>query len=231
MEIWFRLLEQTLTPDGEATGPLFPVHCQKQWKCLCSQISPLYYCSSTKEKYTQHISINEHSSLAPILWLPHCNNIPRWTVLMRLLNHPVTSHSVKCYFWCNYTSSCHSKQEVNNLNTVNVISSCDAQSWKTWTHRCSQYDEQVCTGMTRRLLPVKLLPELPKHLRASQKLWAHLLTHLLLVSPYCDHLFPCGCVTLSKFSAVILALQTTSPTLCCHLLLKSRSYLYIFKIH
>lgn len=61
------------------------------------------------------------------------------------------------------------------------------------THRCSQYDEYVCIRVFGLLLSIKLLPELSKHLRATQSLTAHLLLHLLS---------PCASSSHSQFNNV-----------------------------
>lgn len=47
------------------------------------------------------------------------------------------------------------------------------------THRGSQDDEYVCVGVAGLLLSIELPPELSKHLRASQRLSAHRLAHLV----------------------------------------------------
>lgn len=60
------------------------------------------------------------------------------------------------------------------------------------THRGSQDDEYVCVGVTGLLLSIELPPKLSKHLRASQRLSAHLLVHLVIVCPCCGYSLPNG---------------------------------------
>lgn len=55
------------------------------------------------------------------------------------------------------------------------------------THRGSQDDECVCVGMRGLLLSIELPPELSKHLGASERLRAHLLSHLFCGCSYCGY--------------------------------------------
>lgn len=50
---------------------------------------------------------------------------------------------------------------------------------KGCTHGCSQDNKDVCVGTSGLLLSIKLLPELPEHLSASQRLGGHPLPDLL----------------------------------------------------
>lgn len=75
----------------------------------------------------------------------------------------------------------------------------------------------MCVGMTGGFLSIELLPELPEHLRASQKLRAGPPVHLL--SMVTTQWNTCH-IKDGEISVVILALQKYLVTICCHLLVE-----------
>lgn len=116
--------------------------------------------------------------------------------------------------------------ELNFSNRGNSMPYC--KKFRGCTHRGSKDDECVCVGMTGLLLSIQLPPELSKHLRASQRLRAHLLAHLLSVCPYCSQWplsFPCGYTWHThtawwNFNCHHCNAEKKSASKCCHLLLK-----------
>lgn len=66
------------------------------------------------------------------------------------------------------------------------------EKFRSCTHRGSQDYECMCVEVTGQLFSIELPPELYEHLRATQRLSAHLLAHMVSVCAYsyCYNYFP-----------------------------------------